>query len=528
MDCPEIIAGIKNIFPGFYALSVTQAYADEIRIKLDRQIFKDTCLALHKAFSSPLGMLFASDERKDTAKFVVNCVFMNLRKSQWVIISTDIPQDTPYFDSLAKSIYSASLFEREIWEMFGLEPKGNPDLRRLRLHDEVWPKGNYPLRKDFRKMQAGDLDDYKFGKVEGAGVFEVPVGPVHAGIIGPGHFRFSVAGEPIINLETRLGFTHRGIEKLFEGRRCFDALQLAECVSGDACFAHSLAFTQAVEKISGVSIPRQAVYLRAIFLELERMYNHVNDIGGMAVDVGFSFPSAYASVIKEAILQLNDRLTASRYLKQVNTVGGVEKDLDGPKRKMLLDSFKGIKHDFNELVNILYSSVSFMDRVDTTGALRRKTAEGLGVVGLIARSSGVPVDLREYSPAFSAVYKEAKFKMATEESGDVLARLKVRITEFKESSRLVEEFTGKLAEGRQINIHPELKGGSALGYVEGWRGPVLYWLEIDAAGLIQRCKVADPSFLNWQGLSYAVLGNIIPDFPLCNKSFDLSYSGGDL
>ncbi|MDD5505601.1 MAG: NADH-quinone oxidoreductase subunit C, partial [Candidatus Omnitrophica bacterium] len=198
MVCPEVIAGVKNIFPDFEALSVTQAYADEIRIKVEARFFKDTCLALHKAFSSPVAMFFASDQRRDAAKFVLNCVFVNLKKCQWVIVNIDIPRQAAYFDSLAKSIHSASLFEREIWEMFGIEPKGNPDLRRLRLHDEVWPKGNYPLRKDFRSMQAGDLSDYEFGRVEGNGVFEVPVGPVHAGIIGPGHFRFSVAGEPII------------------------------------------------------------------------------------------------------------------------------------------------------------------------------------------------------------------------------------------------------------------------------------------------------------------------------------------
>ena len=528
MDCSEISAGIKNKFPGFFAFSVTQAYADEIHIKVGVQFFKDTCLALHKGLPSPVMMLFASDERKDTAKFVVNCVFVGLRKSQWVIVSMDIPQDAAYFDSLAKSIYSSSLFEREIWEMFGIEPKGNPDLRRLRLHNEIWPKGNYPLRKDFQAMQAGALSDYEFSKVEGNGVFEVPVGPVHAGIIGPGHFRFSVAGEPIINLETRFGFTHRGVEKLFEGKTCLEAIRLSECVSGDASFGHSLAFAQAAEKIAGILIPKQAVYLRAIFLELERMHNHVNDIGGMAVDVGFSFPSAYASVIKEAILGLNEKLTASRYLKRVNTVGGVLQGLDETKKCMLLDSLKGIKHDFNELVKILYSSVSFMDRVDTTGALRRKTAEDLGVVGLVARASGIPTDLREFFPAVGAIYKEARFKMATEESGDVLARLKLRIAEFRESTRLIAEFSGKLVNGRESNSYPELKKGSALGYAEGWRGPVLYWLETDAAGLIQRCKIVDPSFLNWQGLSYAVLGNIIPDFPLCNKSFNLSYPGGDL
>jgi len=525
MDSTEIITRIKNKFPDFNPLSCVQDHRDETAIKVEPRIFKDTCLALHKILLSPVMMLFALDERKERGVFVINSVFVDYKNSRWIIVSVDIPQGNPCFDSLAKSIYSASLFEREIWEMFGIEPKGNPDLRRLRLHDEVWPKGNYPLRKDFHKMQAGDLSEYKFGRVEGDGIFEVPVGPVHAGIIGPGHFRFSVAGEPIINLEGRLGFTHRGVEKLFEGKSCVDAIRLSECVSGDSGFAHSLSLAQAAEKICGVKIPVQAAYLRAIFLELERMHNHVNDAGGIAVDVGFSFPAAYASIIKEAILQLNEKLTGNRYLRKVNVVGGVLAEIDERKKQLLLDSLKKIKKDFNELVKILSSSVSFMDRVDTAGVLLRKTAEDLGVTGLAARASGIPVDLRKYFPG---VYKEAKFKMATQESGDVLARLRVRISEFEESCRLIEEFTEKLSQGEKSIVDSELKAGSALGYAEGWRGPVLYWLKIDPQGLIERCKVVDPSFLNWQGLSYAVLGNIIPDFPLCNKSFDLSYSGNDL
>ncbi|MFA5144496.1 MAG: NADH-quinone oxidoreductase subunit C [Candidatus Omnitrophota bacterium] len=525
MDSSEVIAGIKNKIPGFNALSVSRDYPDEITIKVRAQDFKDTCLLLHKILPSSVMMLFACDERGDSAKFVINSVFLNLKKSQWIIVSMDIPQDDPCFDSLAKSVYSASLFEREIREMFGIEPKGNPDLRRLRLHDEVCPPDNFPLRKDFQKMDPGQLSEYKFDRVEGVGVFEVPVGPVHAGIIGPGHFRFSVAGEPIINLEIRLGFTHRGVEKIFEGKPCRNAVRLSECVSGDSSFAHSLAFTQAAEKIFGVSVPAQAAYLRAIFLELERMYNHVNDIGGIALDVGFSFPAAYASIIKESMLQLNDKLTGSRYLKNVNTVGGVLTGIDETKKQMLLRSLKSLKKDFSELTKILYSSVSFMDRVDTTGLLRRKTAEDLGAVGLSARACGIPMDLRKY---FSGVYKEAGFKMALQESGDVLARLRIRVLEFEESCRLIEEFARKLNKDGEITSELKPRGGSALGYSEGWRGPVLYWLKTDPTGQIRRCKVVDPSFFNWQGLSYAVLGNIIPDFPLCNKSFDLSYSGNDL
>lgn len=521
---PEIIARIKKVLPGFKEQVVRQAYADEVYLKVNPQDFKNTCHTLHKILPSPVMMLFACDERKERGSFAIKCVFVDFGNSQWVIVGMDIPQENPSFDTLAKSMHSASLFEREIWEMFGVEPRENPDLRRLRLHDEVWPEGNYPLRKDFRITQPGDLSDYAFGRVEGEGIFEVPVGPVHAGIIGPGHFRFSVAGEPIINLELRLGFTHRGVEKLFEGKLYTDAVGLSECVSGDSSFAHSLAFTQAAEKISGVTVPAQASILRAIYLELERMYNHVNDIGGIALDVGFSFSQAYASIIKEAVLQLNERLSGNRYLRKVNFAGGVSQDIDETKKRLLLGSLKSIEYDFNELVRILNSSVSFMDRVDTAGVLRRKTAEDLGVVGLVARASGIPTDLRKYFPV---IYRQVKFGMVTRESGDVLARLRVRIAEFEESIRLIRMFVDKLAPGG-LRVSPGIKGGSALGYVEGWRGPVLYWLETNPAGLIERCKIVDASFLNWQGLSFAVLGNIIPDFPLCNKSFDLSYSGNDL
>jgi len=525
MDHAEFIAQIKDRFPGFCALSVTQNYADELSINVGLEHFKGTCLSLHKILPSPVMMFFAQDERKARGKFVISCVFVSFRRSQWVIVSADIPQENACFESLATEIYSASLFEREIREMFGILARGNPDLRRLNLHDEVWPEGNFPLRKDFENPRPADLGEYKFSKVDGKGIFEVPVGPVHAGIIGPGHFRFSVAGEPIVNLETRLGFTHRGVEKLFESQPLFSALRLSEAVAGDSAFSHSLAFTMAVEKICGLTVPSQAKYLRAIFLELERAYNHVNDIGGIATDVGFSFPAAYASLIKEAILQLNDELTASRYLKNVNIPGGVLTDIDLNKRKIFLSALKKIRRDFEELVKILYSSVSFLDRVDSTGVLHKKTAEDLGVVGLCARASGIPTDLRKY---FSPIYKQVKFMMFTEESGDAFARLRVRVAEFRESLRLIEEFAVLLKDGHQTSVEYTLKPGSALGYVEAWRGPVLYWLKIGPEGKISRCKIVDPSFHNWQGLNFSVLGNIIPDFPLCNKSFDLSYPGNDL
>lgn len=522
MDCAGIISEIKKQLPDFKALSILQDYSDQACIEVVPRIFQDSCFVLHKLFSSPVMSLFALDERE---KFRINCVFIDVKKSSWIILTTVVSKNAPYFDSLARDMHSATLFEREIWEMFGILPKGNPDLRRLNLHDEVWPAGNYPLRKDFKGIQPGHLSEYKFNRVEGEGVFEVPVGPVHAGIIGPGHFRFSVAGEPIINLEPRLGFTHRGAEKLFEGKLFSEAIRLSECISGDSVFAHSLAFSHAAEKILAITVSNQAVYLRAVFLELERMYNHVNDIGGIALDVGFSFPAAYASMIKEAILQLNEKLSGNRYLKGINLVGGVSLNLVKDKKELLVSALKKIKQDFEELNKILESSVSFMDRVDTTGVLKKKTAEDLGVLGPAGRASGAAVDLRQ---GFFNIYQEAGFRIAVEHTGDVLARLKIRIAEFRESSRLIEFFLDKLSLQKENSAGIQHRTGTALGYSEGWRGPVLYWLQADSAGLIERCKIVDPSFRNWQGLSYAVLGNIIPDFPLCNKSFDLSYSGNDL
>lgn len=527
MNYQHIIEEMKKD-GGINSIDTKLVRPDEVYIDVDSGDFNKICLWLHKRLHSPVMMFFAVDERKLLQAFTLYCAFISVEYKKWFFVHLSVSQEFPVFNSISKKIHSAHLFEREIKEMFGIEPVGNPDTRRLHLHDEVWPRGFYPLRKDFKSLPSGVVarDVYNFKKVEGEGVFEIPVGPVHAGIIGPGHFRFSVAGEPIINLEIRLGFTHRGIEKNFEGKDVLKAVGLAERVCGDTSFAHSLAFCQAAEKISNIKVSDQGLYLRGIFLELERMYNHVADIGGIAIDVGFSYPAMYASVIKEQILQLNAELTGSRYLKGINIIGGTAKDLNQNEKNKLLNSLDSIAKDFANLKEMLYSSVSFMDRVDDTGVLKKKTAEDFGVIGLAGRASGVSLDLRKNFPG---IYGKAGFKLAKQGKGDVLSRLNVRIEEFAESIDLIRQFVSSLkTSGAEEAKKTQIKDGFALGYVEGWRGPVLYWLKVDKSGLIERCKIVDASFHNWQGLSYAVLGNIIPDFPLCNKSFDLSYSGNDL
>jgi len=476
---------------------------EEKVIEVKAEEFKRVCLDRHQRLRSPVMMFFASDERAKEGAFVLRAVFRE-GDVRWHIVKLKVPALTPSFPSIAREIYSANLFEREIREMYGLEPVGNPDTRRLRLHEEVWPEGFYPLRKDFDPAKVeGEKGRYVFNKVEGEGIFEVPVGPVHAGIIGPGHFRFSAAGEPIIDLDIRLGFTHRGVEKLLERKLPKEALKLIECVAGDSTVAHSLAFCRAAEQINGVVVPDRAVAVREIYLELERMYNHIAAIGGIALDVGFSAASAYASILKEDLHQLNDRLTGHRFMRGAIMLGGVAKDLD-EEAADVKQTLRSSAADLAELKKLLMESVSFLDRVETTGQLKKKTAEDLGVVGLAARAS------------------------ARGRAGDVLARLNARLEEFERACQLICSKMGTLPDG-EISAAADLKKeGTAIGFAEGARGPVLHWLALDGFGAIRRCKIVDPSFHNWPGLAYAVQGNIIPDFPVCNKSFDLSYSGNDL
>ena len=503
-------------------------HPDESYITVDKADFVKTAQLLHKRLESPVMMFFADDLRPQVNTFALYCVFLDTRARSWVFLRQDLAGDAPEFASLAKDIYSASLFEREIKEGFGIEPAGNPDTRSLKLHDEVWPRGCYPLRKDFIAPQESYPADlrYLFKRVEGEGIFEIPVGPVHAGVIGPGHFRFSVAGEPIINLETRLGWTHRGIEKLLEGKRADEAVRIFERISGDTAFGYGAAFCRSVEKIAGVAIPVRAALARVVYLELERLYNHANDMGGIALDVGFSFPAQFASLIKEDILRLNDGLCGSRYLKGINTPGGVRSDIGTQKVGLIQKALVKAQKDFLALEEMLFSSVSFMDRVDATGILRTQTARDLGITGLAGRASGIAQDLRKIFPD---IYGSFEFTPAKEQAGDVAARLKVRCHEVRESVSIIRQSLERLdACGPGICARLEEKEGVALGAVEAWRGPVLAWVRLNPKGIIERCKIVDPSFHNWEGLCFSVLGNIIPDFPLCNKSFDLSYAGNDL
>ncbi|VVB96895.1 Membrane-bound hydrogenase subunit alpha [uncultured archaeon] len=483
------------------------------------------CDYLYHHFDAPLVSIFAADERKADGCFKIHYVFSLDKEDAFLIIKINIDEKSPEFSSITHKIPSANWYEREIQDMFGLVPKGHPDPRRL-INFEDWPSDAYPLRKDFdiRTKLPRVKGEYVYRRVEGEGVYEIPVGPVHAGVIEPGHFRFSVAGEPILNLEIRHFYTHKGIEKLFENISIDKAVFLAERVSGDNSVAHAVAFCQAIEKIAGAKIPPRAKYTRTILLELERLYNHLGDIAGIATDVAYAFGAAHANRLKEEVMQLNESVTGSRLLRGMNTIGGVRRDIGG-REELILEKLSSLNLDFSDLMELLFASPSVADRIETTGRLYNDIAKGLHVVGPAGRASGIDRDTRRDHPY--AAYRELAFDVPVLKSGDVNARTRVRSDEVYESISLIEQALSRFSDGDiKVNIK-EIPDGYALGYTEAPRGETLYWVKT-SKNRIERCKVRDPSFCNWLAIEYAVLDNIVPDFPIINKSLSLSYSGNDM
>ncbi|MFA4935201.1 MAG: NADH-quinone oxidoreductase subunit C [Candidatus Methanoperedens sp.] len=482
------------------------------------------CDCIYHRFDLPLILMFATDERKKDGNFKIHYVFPD-KDDAFIIIKINVDENNPVYPSITHKIAAANWYEREIQDMFGLAPAGHPDPRHL-IHFEDMPASVYPLRKDFdiRTKPQRVKGEYVYRKVEGEGVYEIPVGPVHAGVIEPGHFRFSVAGEPIINLEIRHFYTHKGVEKLFENISIDKAVFLAERISGDNSVAHAVAFCQAVEKIAGVTIPPRARYIRTILLELERVYNHLGDIAGIATDVAFAMGAAHTNRLKEEILQLNEKVTGSRLLRGMNCIGGVRRDI-GDKKDEILLRLSEIQHDFRELMEYLMSIPSLVDRIETTGRIYNDIAKGLHVVGPVARASGIDRDTRRDHPY--AAYPELNFKVPVQKGGDVYARTVVRTDEVCESIGIIEQALWSLPDGELRESVDEIPDGCALGYTEAPRGETLYWVNI-SNNMIERCKVRDPSFCNWLAIEYAVLDNIVPDFPIINKSLSLSYSGNDM
>ncbi|MFG1912512.1 NADH-quinone oxidoreductase subunit C [Kribbella sp. NPDC048928] len=443
------------------------------------------------------------------------------RRAELVLTTS---RSEPWIPSLAALSFPAGRFERELRDLFGIETRAHPLPRRLVLHQH-WPEGWFPMRRDAGQPPAfGDVDEpYPFLTVDGTGVYEIPVGPIHAGMIEPGHFRFSVVGETILKLKARLWFVHKGIEKLAEGKLIAEVLQLAERVSGDTSVGHALAFCLAVEEARDWAVPSQAQVLRAILLELERLYNHVTDIGALCKDVGYGIANAHAQRIREQLLRLNKDVTGHRLLRGAITPGATHlRALPDPA---LLGE---IASDIQEIVDIALANSVVLDRMTGTAVLRPDQARGIGTLGYVARASGLDHDARRdhpFTPLTTGVTAPAHT------GGDVLARLRTRLDEIHASVALITELLADRPPLAAETVKPSwLAAGrsSGVGLVEGWRGTIAHRVECAPDGTVSRLKIVDPSFFNWPALPVALADTIVPDFPLTNKSFNLSYAGNDL
>ena len=443
-----------------------------------------------------------------------------------LVLSLPVPgPDRPY-PGLEDDFPAASRLQRALRDLSGLAST-DPDTRPWLRH-AAWPAGFVPLAAGPDPAPAEPVaDDYVFVRVEGDGVHEVPVGPVHAGVIEPGHFRFSIVGEKVLRLEERLGYVHKGIERRFAGLGQLEAHRLAARVSGDSTVAYAWAYCQAFEGAAGLQVPARSSWLRALALEVERIANHLGDLGMLANDAGFAFGLAQFSRLKERWLRAVAEAFGQRYLMDFVVPGGTARDVPGPSASALADVAIGIQTEARHLQSILDEHAGVRDRFVATGIVTPALAARLGLCGLAGRASGQARDLRVDLPC--APYEQLGVRRAGSEAGDVAARVAVRFAELAESCRLVALVVLRAPEGpHRVEPRVAADGAAGIGVVEGWRGPVLVALTAGAEGSIRRCHPHDPSSLNWPVLEHAVIGNIVPDFPLINKSFNLSYSGHDL
>jgi Ni,Fe-hydrogenase III large subunit len=440
------------------------------------------------------------------------------REAVLLVAATDLPSADLSYPALTPELPQAHWFERELAEQFGVQPRGHPWLKPVRYPRATPSKGTAPLPIP---------GNYPFFQVQGEEVHEVAVGPVHAGIIEPGHFRFQCRGEEVLHLEIQLGYQHRGAEKLLEGAAPARALVLAESLAGDTCIGHGLAHCEALEALGGCQVPVRALVLRGIALELERLANHVGDLGALGTDIGFLPTAAFFGRLRGEFLNLTLEMTGNRYGRGFLCPGGVLHDLTPAMADAFRARLEQARIDLDALGELFFSRASVLARLETTGPIEQEHAEALGLVGPAARASGCDLDVRRDHP--SGVFRFTHIPTMRIGSGDVYARAWIRRLECERSLHFLAEQIGHLPAGTiRTACPPPRPEHVALALVEGWRGEILHLLITDASGTVVRHKVKDPSFHNWMGLALALRGQQISDFPLCNKSFNLSYAGHDL
>lgn len=491
---------------------------------IDKKNLPDICRFLHDDKKGRLFTMTGSDEREINGSFALYYVFSFDAFHYFLTVKVLIEPIDMTFPSVTLVLPAANWYEREVQDLLGLRPQGHPDPRPLVLHGD-WPEDLYPLQKDYPLEQRAPRVESRerFMSYDSEDVTQVPVGPIHAGIIEPGHFRFGTVGDTILHLDARLFYTHRGLEKAAEGMPLSKGLFLAERICGVCALSHSVSFAQAVEQAGEVRIPPRASYLRTLFMEMERLYNHIGDVGNICAGFGFQVGVSQGARLKEMLQQLNERITGHRYLRGAVRLGGMRVDLTGQDREDIETTLHTVRNDFTEVVNLLLSHDIAINRMSKTGILRLEHADDLEVVGVAARASGRPIDIRRGQPY--AAYDQLKFSVPVYQEGDVLARIQTRIDEVNESFAIIGQVLEKLPDGDIFTEIPKLTPyRTAMGWVESPRGETVHWVMIGPNQTISRYRVRSATYSNWPAVPLTMEGNIVPDFPLINKSFELCYS----
>ena len=468
--------------------------------------------------------LWGSDHSDRGAGYAVHAALTV--RSGLIVITLAMEADG--YPDIADLFPAANRMQRATYDLLGIHAENATD-RRKWLRHAAWPEDVFPLRKSFDAQQVfrNEVDAYPFVRVDGEGVHEIPVGPVHAGTIEPGHFRFSIVGEAILRLEERLGYKHKGVEKRFESMDLMRGARLAGRISCDTTVAYAWAYAMAVESVTGIVPSTRALCLRALLLERERVGQHLWDLGFLGNDAGLAFGLAQFSRLREDWLRTSHAIFGHRYLMDTVVPGGVAIDLERSEIDRIHDEIEQVRRSVEALRSIYDEHAGLQDRFIGAGRVKPELAERMGLTGLAGRASAVAWDLRVQFPP--TPYDRLDVEMATHHNGDVAARVTVRFEEIAESLRLMSRLLTMLPPGELASALPEApESVLGIGWVEGWRGEVLIALETGSANRIRRVHAHDPSWQNWPLLERAVLGNIVPDFPLINKSFNLSYSGHDL
>lgn len=461
--------------------------------------------------------LFAYAEQDRTRLLAV------LRNSNLHVIETEVEHDFPSLTLMGGTKFH--LFEREIAEQFGLRPNGHPWLKMVRYQANMGGRTDV-FGNDYRIDIPGN---YEYFQVEGEAIHEVGVGPVHAGIIEPGHFRFQCAGEEVLHLEIQLGYQHRGAEQLLTSVPQRRLPILCEAIAGDTAIGHNLCCCQAIEALAGLIVGSGAQTVRTIALELERLANHIGDLGALSGDVAFNPPAAYFGRIRGEFLNLLLALSGNRFGKSLVRPGGITQIMGREQRQLLCAKIKELRKEIIQVCDLLFSAHTVLARFEYTGTVNRTTADQLGLVGPCGRASGLEYDVREFFP--TERYADLPGVTNRVTNGDVYSRAIVRREEIMHSLALIDVLLTAPEEPQQPVQMEEYRLAPASFVVtlnEGWRGEVSHCLLTDETGKLLRYKVKDPSFHNWTGLAMALRNQAISDFPLCNKSFNLSYCGFDL